>query len=101
MDALLERVHPGCSSAMTAETGQQLLARLRQDDQVWTARTVANWLEQEHGVALHPSTVRRQLLKLGLTWQRTRYVVAGRPDPQQQTEFLESVQDVKKGRSKG
>lgn len=97
LDALKERIHPGRQSQITPEIGEDLKRLIAQDDQVWTAKTVGEYLVREHGVHLKHAAITNQLHKLGLSWQRTRYVVAGQADPEEKAKFRENLEVVKKG----
>ena len=72
LDALKERIHPGSKSQITPEIGEDLKQLIDQDDRVWTAKTVGEYLIREHGIYLKHSAITDhtdQLHKLGLTWQ--------------------------------
>lgn len=99
LDALKERIHPGSKSQITPEIGEDLKRLIAQDDRVWTAKTVGEYLIQEHGIHLKHTAITDQLHKLGLTWQRTRYVVAGQADPEEKAKFKENLEVVKRGPS--
>ena len=99
MDALLERVHPGRQTRLTPEAAQDLQDLLAQDDRTWNTRTLAEYLQDTHGITLSRSALNNQLHRLNLSWQRTRHVVAGQADPEEKAAFKDDLDVVKKGLS--
>ena len=99
LDALKERVHPGRQSLFTPEVAQDLRDLLQKDDRTWNTRTLADYLRETHGIQLSRSAVRSQLHHHGLSWQRTRHVVAGQADPDEKAAFKDDLDAVKRGRS--
>lgn len=97
LEALKERDHPGRASRLTPEVAQDVVQLLAQNDRTWNARTLSDHLEQEYGIVLKRSALTTQLHHLNLTWQRTRYVVAGQADPTEKAEFKAQLETVKKG----
>lgn len=99
LDALKERIHPGRQSQITPEIGEDLKRLVLRDDRVWTAKTLGEYLAQTYDIHLKVTAITNQLHKLGLTWQRTRYVVAGQADPEEKAKFKENLELVKRGPS--
>ena len=99
MDALKERVHPGRQTRLTPEAAQDLQDLLAKDDRTWNTRTLAEYLQETHGITLSRSAVNAQLHRLNLTWQRTRQVVAGQADPEEKAAFNDDLEVIKKGLS--
>ena len=59
--------------------------------------TLVEHVQQTFGVIIGRTALRAQLHRLGLSWQRTRGVVAGSGDPQHKSEFKDVLDTVKKG----
>ena len=97
LDALKERVHPGRQSVITPDIAEHLKVLLAKDDRVWTSQTLVEYVQQTFSVTIQRTAFRAQLHRLGLSWQRTRGVVAGTGDPDQKTEFKDVLDTVKKG----
>ena len=98
MDALKERVHPGRTSVLTpeiiADIGQQIAA----GQQVWSSRSLVAYVFERYGVTVGRTAMRAQLHHAGMSWQRTRLVVAGQADPETKAEFKTDLEAVKRGR---
>ena len=101
LDALLERVHPGRSSRLTPEIITVLSAEIDRGERVWSSRTLVEYVDTHFGVSIERTAMRTQLHKHGLSWQRTRHVVAGAADPGEKAEFKNLLEDVKKGLKPG
>lgn len=97
LDALLERVHPGRSSRLTPEIIVALRTEIDRGDRVWSSRTLVEYVNTHFGVSIERTAMRTQLHNHGLSWQRTRHVVAGAADPEEKAEFKTLLEDVKKG----
>lgn len=97
LDALKERVHPGRQSPLAGTVMTDVLGQLKGNDQTWNTRTLKEHIKQKHGLDVGRTAIRRQLHHAGMSWQRTRYVVAGQADPQQKEDFKTDLETVKKG----
>lgn len=97
LDALKERVHPGRTSRLTPDILADVQQQLRSGERTWNARTLREYIAQKHGVIIGRTALRTQLHHAGMSWQRTRYVVAGQADPQEKAEFKADLEAVKKG----
>lgn len=98
LDALKERVHPGHRSRITPEIAAAIRAEIEKDEQVWDSLSLVGFVQERFGVEIKRTALRAQLKKMGLSWQRTRYVVAGQADPQEKAEFKADLASLKKGR---
>ena len=96
-DALKERVHPGQASVITPAVQQIIRDLVQQDDRVWTATTLSEELAEHHGVQIGRSGLSGQIKKMGLSYQRTRYVVAGQADEQEKDELKRDLEALKGG----
>lgn len=101
LNALKERVHPGRQSRLTPEVLEDVRQQLNSGERTWNTRTLAEYLSQKHGVTIGRTALRVQLQHAGMSWQRTRFVVAGQAEPQEKAEFKADLEAVKKGPSKG
>lgn len=99
LDALKERVHPGPSSRITSDIAAAITAEITRDEQVWDSVSVQTWLWEHHGVHIQRTALREQLKNMGLTWQRTRYVVAGQADSDEKADFADTLDVLKRGHS--
>lgn len=98
LDALKERVHPGRQSRLTPEILADVREQLESGERTWNSRTLSEYIAQKHGVTIGRTALRDQLRAAGMSWQRTRYVVAGQADPKQKVAFRNDLEVVKKGR---
>jgi transposase len=78
----------------------QRFGTVKQDDRVWTATTLSEFLAEHHGVQIGRSGLSGQLKKMGLSFQRTRHVVAGQADEQEKEDLKRDLDALKKGRSR-
>lgn len=98
LDALRERVHSGRRSVLTDDIRADLTSQVAGDERVWTSRSLVEYLREHFGVALGRTALRDQLRQMGMSWQRTRYVVAGQADPLEKEAFKIDLESVKGGR---
>lgn len=97
LDALKERVHRGRTSRLTPEIITALRTEIDRGDRVWSSLTLVQYVKTHFGVSIERTAMRTQLHKHGLSWQRTRHVVAGAADQEEKAEFKTLLEDVKKG----
>lgn len=97
LSALEERVHPGRTSVLTDEIRADLISRLTTDGRVWHAGSLVEHLRERFGVTLGRTALRDQLRQMGMSWQRTRYVVAGQADPVEKEAFKTDLESIKRG----
>lgn len=97
LGALKERVHPGRTSPLTpeimADVGQQIAA----GQQVWNSRSLVAYVFERYGITVGRTAMRTRLHHAGMSWQRTRLVVAGQADPEGKAEFKANLEAVKRG----
>ena len=98
LDALKEREHPGRQSVLTDAIRADLRSRLASDERVWNAGSLVEHLQEHFGVTLSRTALRNGLRQMGMSWQRTRYVVAGQADPAEKEAFKADLESVKRGR---
>ncbi|WP_424950031.1 winged helix-turn-helix domain-containing protein [Deinococcus sp.] len=97
LDALLERVHPGGRSRISPQIASAIQAEIKKDQQVWDSASLMAYVQEAHGITIRRTALRVQLKHMGLSWQRTRYVVAGQADPQEKADFEDTLDVLKKG----
>jgi transposase len=57
-------------------------------------------LEERFSLGVTPEAVRQHLRSMGYSWKRTRYVPNKAPDPEQEREAREDLENLKRGRPK-
>ena len=82
---------------MTPEIITALRAEIDRGDRVWSSRTLVEDVNAHFGVSIERTAMQTQLHQHGLSWQRTRHVLAGAADPEEKAEFKTLLEDVKKG----
>ncbi|CAM3712823.1 winged helix-turn-helix domain-containing protein [Deinococcus saxicola] len=97
LGALKERVHPGRTSVLTPEIMADLAQQIQSGQQTWTSRSLVVYVNERYGVTISRTAMRTQLHHAGLSWQRTRLVVAGQADPETKTAFKTDLEAVKRG----
>jgi transposase len=97
MDALSERIHPGRTSVLTPEIIADLGQQIAAGQQVWSSRSLVAYVVERYGITVGRTAMRTQLHHAGLSWQRTRLVVAGQADPETKAEFKTDLEAVKRG----
>lgn len=97
LNALKERVHPGRSSVVNDEIRADLKRQLTGNERVWNSKSLVEHLQAQHGVIIGRTALRDQLRQMGMSWQRTRYVVAGQADPAEKEAFKTDLESIKRG----
>ncbi|WP_081845942.1 helix-turn-helix domain-containing protein [Deinococcus marmoris] len=97
LDALQERVHPGRTSVLTPTIMADLEVEIKTGRQVWNSRSLVAYVAERYGITVSRTAMRTQLHHTGLSWQRTRLVVAGQADPEMKVEFKTDLEAVKRG----
>lgn len=97
LNALKERVHPGRTSVLTPEIIADIEEQIAAGHQVWNSRRLVAYVFERHGVIVGRTAIRTQLHHAGMSWQRTRLVVAGQADPETKAEFKTDLEAVKRG----
>ena len=67
-----------------------------QEAQVWSARTLAEALAQEHGIALSPRQLRKYRKEMGASYRRTKSTLQHRQDPERVAQAKAERQALKK-----
>lgn len=82
---------------LTAEMCTTLLECLRLPGRAWTCAQLAEVVQPQYGMAVCIETMRPFPRRAGFVWQRTRYVLAKRPDPQEYADAQEDLAILKRG----
>lgn len=97
LDALKERVHPGRTSVLTPEIIANVRQQIAAGRHVWNSRSLVAYVFERYGVTVGRTAMRTQLHHAGLSWQRTRLVVAGQADPETKAAFKTDLEALKRG----
>ncbi len=96
-DALPDRPRPGRPPTVTAAHLDALAALLEGGGRTWTTPQLVAWLEQAHGVRVHPDHLSRLLHARRFGWQRTVTSVAHkRRDPDGYGAKVAELENLKK-----
>ncbi len=96
-DALPDRPRPGRPPTVTAAHLDALAALLEGGGRTWTTPQLVAWLEQAHGVRVHPDHLSRLLHARRFGWQRTVTSVAHkRRDPDGYDAKVAELENLKK-----
>jgi hypothetical protein len=67
------------------------------EKRTWNATQLAEAIEEEFSLVVSPEAVRQHLISMGHSWKRTRYSPDKEPDPEQQRQAREELEDLKGG----
>lgn len=96
--ALPDRPRAGRPPTVTDEHLRALEGVLDAGGRTWTARQLADWLERERGVGVHPDHLRRRLQARGFRWKRTATSLTHKQaDPALQAAKAAELEGLKKG----
>lgn len=96
--ALPDRPRAGRPPTLTDAHLQALEEVLDAGGRTWTARQLADWLERERGVGVHPDHLRRRLQARGFRWKRTATSLTHKQtDPALQAAKAAELEGLKKG----
>ncbi len=98
-EGLFDGRAPGNPPRITEEMRSFMETKLR-EERTWNATQLAEVLAESFGVDLTPEAVRQHLRSMGYSWKRTRYVPNKPPDPEQEREAREELEELKRGRPK-
>ena len=80
-DALHDQPHPGRPGSLTSAHLAALREEFARANRTWTARQIAAWLAEQHGVRLHPDHLATLLRRARLSYKRTERSLAHKQDP--------------------
>lgn len=96
IEGLADGAAPGNPPRITEEVRLYMQRRLA-ERRVWNATQLAEALEEEFSLKVTPEAVRQHLLSMGYSWKRTRYAPAKEPDPEEEREAREELEELKRG----
>ena len=96
---LADEPPPGNPPRLTEEVRNFVRERLSEEERsTWNATQLAEAIEERFGVRVSAEeAVRQHLNSMGYSWKRTRYVAAKEPDPEEEREAREELEELKKG----
>ncbi len=97
LEALADRPHPGRPGSLTPALLQALREEFARAKRTWTAKQIAHWLAQEHGVALHPDHLAAMLKRAHLSYKRTERSLKHKQDPVAVAAAQEQLRALEKG----
>jgi transposase len=80
-DALRDQPHRGRPGSLTPAHLQALREEFTRANRTWSARQIAAWLAEHHGVRLHPDHLATLLKRASLSYKRTERSLAHKQDP--------------------
>ena len=96
-EGLLDGTAPGNPPRISEEARTFMESKLSEEERTWNATQLAEALAESFGVEVTPEAIRQHLRSMGYSWKRTRYVPSGEPDPQEEKEAREELEELKKG----
>jgi transposase len=97
-EALADAPIPGRPAVLTAEymrALEQLLDASAKQGRTWTCRTLAEWLREQFGIAIHPKYLSERLKSRKFRWKRTlRSLKHKQKDPQLQAEARAALESL-------
>jgi transposase len=94
-DALADAPIPGRPPVLTDEhlrALERLLDQSALEGRTWTCRTLAGWLREQFGIAIHPKYLSERLKSRKFRWKRTlRSLKHKHKDPQLQAEATQAL----------
>lgn len=96
VEGLADGSAPGRAPRVT-EPMRAFMEQRLSEKRTWNATQLAEALKENFGLGLTPEAVRQHLLSMGYSWKRTRYAPAKEPDPEEQREAKEELEELKKG----
>jgi transposase len=96
LEGLADGRAPGNPPRITAEVREYMQKRLC-EKRTWNATQLAEAIEEEFSLVVSPEAVRQHLISMGHSWKRTRYSPDKEPDPEQQRQAREELENLKRG----
>lgn len=100
LQAVQDWDRPGRASIVTEDIKRFIARKISDDTTAWNACTLSEAIQEEKGVEIQSWALIAQLKKMGLKWQRSRYVVSGKKDFEQYQD-VKSATEVLKGGLRG
>ena len=99
VEGLADGCAPGNPPRITKEVREYMDKRLS-ERRTWNATQLAEAIEQEFCLKVTPEAVRQHLISMGHSWKRTRYSPSKDPDPEEEREAREELEDLKRGHAR-
>jgi len=99
-EALPDQPHLGQQSALTPAILDALTAELQQTNRTWTAKQLADWVAEQHGLRLTPDYLARRLKRAKLSYKRTARSLKHKQDPEQAQRKQAELATLEKGGSR-
>ena len=96
-DALPDQPHVGQQSRLTPVLLAALQQEVEQSQRTWTARQLADWLAEHHGLRLTPNHLARRLKRARFSYKRTERGLAHKQDPAKVAERQADLETAEKG----
>ena len=96
----MDRKAPGNPARISGEVREYMEGRLK-EQRTWNATQMAEAIEERFGVMVTPEAVRQHLHSMEYSWKRTRYVPSKEPDPKEEHETKEKLEELKRGLPRG
>lgn len=96
-DALPDQPHPGRPGALSPARLQGLREELARTNRTWTAGQLARWLEEQHGVRLHPDHLATLLKRAGLSYKRTERTLKHKQNSEAVAAVTQELAALEKG----
>jgi transposase len=96
-DALPDQPHVGQQSRLTPALIAALQQEVEQSQRTWTARQLADWLAEHHGVRLTPNHLARRLKAARFSYKRTERGLHHKQDPAKVAERQADLELAEKG----
>lgn len=95
-EGLVDGKAPGNPARISGEVREYMEGRLS-ERRTWNATQMTEAIEEHFGVVVTSEAVRQHLICMGYSWKRTRYVPSKDPDPEQEREAKEELEELKRG----
>lgn len=95
--ALADQPHRGQPSQLTPALLTAIRTELAKGDRTWTAGQIAEWLAQEHGVALSPDWLGEKLGRANFSYKRTTRSLKHKQNPERVAEQRADLETLEKG----
>ena len=97
VESVDERDHPGPISKVTREMRAWIYEQVTNAVEICNASTLSESLEKKFEIYIRPNTLLLHLHDMNISWQRTRYIVSGTPDPEYHSQVSEGLPTLKRG----
>jgi transposase len=96
-DALPDASHPGQQSALTPAILASVHAAIRGSRRTWTAKQVADWVAEHHGVRRTPEHLAKRLRRARLSYKRTSRSLKHKQNLEQVEQARSDLGQLEKG----